>query len=74
MKYAARCTLQAIPRNSDIIIDMCQFDSDVGSNPILIEAESQEEADEKWAKRCIIEAMTGGAEQVRKDYQKGKWK
>lgn len=74
MKYNARCTLQAVHMKTGKVIEVCQFDSEVGTNPILIEAESQEEADEKWSKRCMLEAMTTGALQARKDFQKGKWK
>jgi hypothetical protein len=74
MKYNATCTLQAIHLKTGKMIDMCQFDSSVGNNHIMIEAESQEKADEKWSRICINEALHTGAEQARKDYKRGKWR
>jgi hypothetical protein len=70
VKYNATCTLQAVHIKTMKVIDIVQFDS----SPLEIEAKSQEEADEKWSKRCLMEAMCSASDKVRREYQKGKWK
>jgi hypothetical protein len=70
MKYNATCTLQAVHIKTGKVIDVCQFDS----SPLEIEASSQEDADEKWSRRCLIEAMCSGSDIARKEYKQGKWK
>jgi hypothetical protein len=74
MKFNATCTLQAIHIKTGKVFDMCQFDSEAGDKPLQIEAVSQEEADEKWSRRCLIEVMHTAKDRVKKDYREGKWK